>query len=84
MQWLSRTIAIVIVMVSPGAVGSMLDNRFGTRFLTPAGFLFGIVLATTLLLILAKKLTPAAGGKPLPFDDEDVSEDVEPLDKQDQ
>ncbi|MCA9134311.1 MAG: hypothetical protein KDA45_14180, partial [Planctomycetales bacterium] len=37
---------------------------------TPVGFLLGMVLATVPLLILAHKLTPAAGGKPLPDEDE--------------
>lgn len=75
MQWLSRTIAIVIVMVGPGFLGSMLDQRFGTSYLTPAGFAFGMVLATSLLLILIKKLAPVAGGKPLPPEDADTGWD---------
>ena len=56
-------------MVSPGLLGSALDRRWGTSVFTPAGFLLGIVLATTALLVLAKKLTPPARGNPLPLDD---------------
>ncbi len=69
MQWLSRTIAVVILMVSPGLIGTFVDKRLGTMFFTPAGFLLGIVLATVSLLVLAQKLAPPAGGKPIPFDD---------------
>ncbi len=75
MQWLSRTIAIVIVMVSPGLIGMFFDKRLGTQFLTPAGFVIGTVLATVSLLVIAQKLTPPAGGAPLPYDDKDEGED---------
>lgn len=70
MQWLSRTLAILIFMVGPGLLGSYLDNQFGTGFLTPVGFALGIFIATTALVALAHKLTPPARGKPIPFDDE--------------
>lgn len=79
MQWLSRTIAVVIVMAGPGLVGSALDKRWGTSVFTPVGFLLGIVLATGALLVLAQKLAPRAGGKPLP-PEEDRHDDEEPRD----
>jgi hypothetical protein len=78
MQWLSRTVAVVIMMVSPGLLGMWLDGRMNTRLFTPVGFLFGIVLATTLLLILAQKFAPPARGKPLPFEDEQPELDEQP------
>ena len=58
-------------MVGPGLVGAWLDRRWGSSLCTPAGFLLGMVLATTALVVLAQKLTPPARGKPLPFDDSD-------------
>ncbi len=70
MQWLSRTIAVVFVMVGPGLLGAALDRRWGSSLWTPAGFLLGMALATTALVILAQKLAPAARGEPLPFDDD--------------
>ena len=73
MQWLSRTIAVVIIMVGPGLIGAALDRRWKSSLCTPAGFLLGMALATTALVVLAQKLAPPARGKPLPFDD-----DVEP------
>lgn len=63
--------AVVIIMVGPGLIGAWLDRRWGTSLCTPAGFLIGMVLATTALIVIAQKLTPPARGKPLPFDDTD-------------
>jgi hypothetical protein len=76
MQWLPRTIAILILMAGPGLLGSLLDSRLGTSFLAPLGSLLGIGLATSLLLILAKKLTPPARGKPLGPDDDLIDNDL--------
>ncbi|QDV26878.1 hypothetical protein [Aureliella helgolandensis] len=67
-QWLSRTIAVVILMLAPGLAGRYLDERLQTTWLTPAGFGIGIALATIFLLTLASKLIPAAGGTALPPD----------------
>ena len=75
MQWLSRTIAVVIVMVSPGLIGMFFDKRLGTQFLTPTGFVIGTVLATVSLLVIARKLAPPGGGAPIPYEDEDEGED---------
>jgi undecaprenyl pyrophosphate phosphatase UppP len=77
MQWLSRTIAVVVVMVSPGLIGMFFDKKLGTQFLTPTGFVIGTVLATVALLVIAQKFTPTAGGAPIPHEDEDdkVDED---------
>lgn len=77
MQWLSRTLAIVIFMVAPVFVGKALDRQFGTSFLTPCGFVLGTIVATGLLLILARKLTPPAGGTALPSEDDSRALDDE-------
>ena len=81
LEWLSRTIAILIVMVGPGFLGSFLDQRLGVRFLTPIGLVLGTVLATFLLLLLARQFTPAARGKPIPFDDEEDMQNDNGADK---
>ena len=83
MQWLSRTIAVVIIMVGPGLVGAALDRRWGSSLCTPAGFLLGIVLATTALVVLAQKLAPAARGKPLPLEDPPSESEQQPDASQD-
>ncbi len=74
MQWLSRTIAVVILMVGPGLAGVALDKRFESSLWTPVGFLLGMVLGTTALVTLAQKLAPPGRGKPLPLDDEEVDQ----------
>ena len=60
MQWLSRTLAIILLMIAPGFAGRGLDRRIGTQFLTPMGFVLGTVMATVMLLILAQKMTQPA------------------------
>ncbi|MEO8268248.1 MAG: hypothetical protein ABI557_00930 [Aureliella sp.] len=83
MQWLSRTIAVVILMVGPGLVGAALDRRWHSSFCTPIGFLIGMALATTSLVILAQKLAPPARGEPLPFDD-NSDDDIDSQDNDEQ
>lgn len=73
-QWISRTLAVVIVMVTPGVLGAMLDHRFETSFLALLGFALGLVLGTAGLLALAKRFTPPAGGKSLPWGGDTPSE----------
>lgn len=77
MQWLSRTIAIVVVMVVPGVLGSWLDARWGTQFAQPIGFGLGMLVATTCLVVLAQKLIPKAQGTPLPLEPDDLDEEDE-------
>lgn len=74
-QWLSRTMSIMLFMVGPALLGSYLDRRLGTKFLTVSGLVLGMALATGLLLLLVKALTPPAGGKPIPFEDEPNDEE---------
>ncbi len=62
-------------MVGPGLVGAWLDHRWGTTLCTPAGFLIGMALAATALVVIAKNLTPPAFGKPLPRDDEPADDE---------
>ncbi len=73
MQWLSRTIAVLIFMVGPGILGSLVDRWLKLSIFTPIGFGIGITLATVALLVLAKHFIPDAKGKSLTdadFDDE--------------
>lgn len=70
-EWLSRTIAILLVMVGPALAGSYLDDRLGTRFLMPSALIAGVLMSMALLLVLAKQFTPPARGKPLPLDEDD-------------
>lgn len=70
-QWFSRSLAAALLMVLPGILGSMLDRRLGTTFLAPIGFGLGLTAGTAGLLVLVKRFSPPARGKPLPWDDEE-------------
>ena len=76
-EWISRTFAVVGVIVVPGIIGQQLDKYFETSLLTPAGFLFGLACGLTGLVVLARKFTPPARGEPIPWpEDDDGNEDV--------
>ena len=53
-EWFGRTLAIVLVMVAPGAAGAWLDGRLGTSFLAAIGFVFGMVVAIGLLMLFTR------------------------------
>lgn len=76
-EWLSRTIAIMVVMCLPAVAGMYVDDYFQTGVWTPIGAISGFILGTCLLLLLVTKFTPQAGGKPIPFSDEDDEESDE-------
>ena len=75
LDWLSRTIAILLVMVGPALLGGYFDRQLGTRFLMPTALVLGMSLGMFLLLLLAKQLIPPAGGFPLPIAEEEEEED---------
>ena len=54
MNWVSRILAVVGVMVLPGLGGQWLDERWGTKFLALIGFALGMVFSITYLLALTK------------------------------
>lgn len=56
--WIGRIFAIMLFMIGPGVVGLWLDRRFGTKFLTAIGFVIGMGLGTTVLLILVNVKRP--------------------------
>ena len=54
MEWVSRILAASAAMVLPGILGSWLDRRWGTEFLTLVGFGVGIALGLFYLLTITK------------------------------
>lgn len=56
--WIGRIFAIMFFMIGPGVAGLWLDRRFGTKFLTAAGFIVGMALGTYVLLILVNVKRP--------------------------
>jgi hypothetical protein len=53
--WAARIMALGLVMFLPGVAGTWLDDRFGTRFIGPTGFIVGVSLAMVRLVHLARK-----------------------------
>ncbi len=55
LDWVSRVLAICVVMVLPGLGGDWLDRKFGTSFWALIGFAFGFVSGFTALILLVKR-----------------------------
>lgn len=43
MQWVGRIFAAALMMSLPGLGGQWLDQRWGTGFIGPTGFVFGLI-----------------------------------------
>lgn len=54
-EWVSRVLAVCVVMVLPGIGGAWIDQRFGTRFGAVTGFVFGFASGITALILLVKR-----------------------------
>ncbi|RLS45442.1 MAG: hypothetical protein DWH83_00455 [Planctomycetota bacterium] len=61
MVWVSRVMAIGLTMFLPGVAGGWLDERLGTTFLGPAGFVIGLGLA---ILWLSRLTGPPTRSRP--------------------
>ncbi|MEX0715777.1 MAG: AtpZ/AtpI family protein [Planctomycetaceae bacterium] len=69
MEWVSRIIAVALIMVLPGLGGHWLDARWGTSFLALAGFALGITAGIYHLLLMTKNKPKARrGGERSPSD----------------
>lgn len=73
-QWVGRIFAICIEMILPGIAGYWLDQYFGfgISFLALIGFLLGLVLGMTHLVVMANALSsgkPHTGRSPLPSEE---------------
>jgi hypothetical protein len=66
-DWVSRVLAVLLVMVVPGLLGSWLDRQFATRWCTAAGFLLGMLAGMVGLVVLVARFNALhpARGKPL-------------------
>lgn len=78
-QWLSRTIAIVILMIAPCYAGYLVDQRNGTKFWSIVGIFVGMLAMTSVFLVMAKQMIPPGEGQPLIEDESSQTED-EPTD----
>ena len=66
--WASRITGVALMMVLPGSGGTWLDERLGTGFWGPLGFILGMTGSLTWLVQLAnqnvkkiKKKSPPSG-----------------------
>lgn len=57
--WVGRIFAIMIFMMGPGVAGLWLDRYFGTKFIAATGIVVGMILGTTVLLILVNVKRPS-------------------------
>lgn len=55
LEWVSRVLAICVVMVLPGLGGGWLDRRYGTGYWTLVGFAFGFFSGITALILLVQR-----------------------------
>lgn len=78
-EWVSRVMAIGLLMVLPGVLGAWLDKKFGTSFLTLLGFAIGLLAGLSGLILIARRLTPPARGKPLPAEEPETQIDNDKL-----
>lgn len=54
-EWVSRVLAVCVVMVLPGLGGGWLDRRYGTEYWTLVGFAFGFLSGITALILLVQR-----------------------------
>jgi ATP synthase protein I len=54
LEWVSKITTVALEMVLPGILGTWLDHRWGTNFLTVVGFAIGLGGGIWHLLILTK------------------------------
>jgi F0F1-type ATP synthase assembly protein I len=76
--WIGRVFATIIFMVGPGVLGFWMDRQFGTKFLAAIGFVVGMVLGTTALLILANVKRTLPKGEQTGSDDTSYGKSDDP------
>lgn len=54
MEWVARITTVALEMVLPGIAGQWLDGRWGTAWLGPAGFVFGLIAGMVHLLTMTR------------------------------
>lgn len=58
MEWVSRIVAVSLVMVLPGIAGFYLDQKLGTEWIGLLGFGFGMVLGMSGLFAMLGVFKP--------------------------
>lgn len=55
-DWVSRILAVAVLMALPGVVGGYLDRRWGTGYLSVLGFIAGTVFGIAGLIVITHKM----------------------------
>lgn len=61
-NWVGRIVAVAIEMVLPGLAGLWLDKAWGTKFLMPVGFVLGLVMGMTHLIVMVQSSARSKNG----------------------
>lgn len=62
LTWVSRVLAVGVIMGGCGWLGNLLDSWIGTSFLTIVGFLIGMIIGLAGLIGLVLKAQPPRTG----------------------
>lgn len=54
-EWFSRGVAVSLMILLPGLIGGWADSRLGTAWLTPLGFLVGMLAGSAGLIVLLSR-----------------------------
>jgi hypothetical protein len=55
LAWASRVMALGLAMFLPGVAGGWLDERLGTRWIGPAGFVLGFAASLAAIASLGRR-----------------------------
>jgi len=55
-EWVARITTVSLEMFLPGLAGQWLDGRWGTNFIGPLGFVFGLAVGIWHLLVMTKSV----------------------------
>ena len=58
LEWVSRILAVTLIMILPGLGGQWLDQRLGTGFLGLLGFAFGVTVGIWYLVAMTSRSNP--------------------------
>ena len=61
LDWISRTLAVGLVMAGCGWLGGRIDKHFGTQVFAMVGFLIGMFIGLIVLVVLVNRHKPSKG-----------------------
>jgi F0F1-type ATP synthase assembly protein I len=61
LDWISRMLAVGLVMAGCGWLGGRIDKYFGTQVFALVGFLIGMFIGLIVLVVLVNRHKPSKG-----------------------